>query len=352
MPLVQLDFPNPLNTSVQIGDTAYFSNPIEYGTTGNPLSGDQWASTTTPHLTSNQSDIKKIGVITEIITWDGTVSSIICDMPQNLFNQYFSDIQQGGCVSTVIINPSNCTGQCCTNSNGDPWNFVYDFPVVPRNIPGLKADLHSTIAAAYASTEPLEYFFSNPSTPFNSVAIHQAQYEEDFIHNFSPCEVFPGEKNVNGVDDYVGTTNGKTVLNYWTGGWGLGIQGDDNYANDPVQQAVVANWPGFDNSPVVDFINYMNTYYPNQFYIGMSYAQAKVATPLNITGGFNVLMGSSGTIPGPTNCTTGSFIMFSKDNKVNLSSVLGYYASATFRNDSTEKAELFNVGADVFESSK
>ena len=48
----------------------------------------------------------------------------------------------------------------------------------------------------------------------------------------------------------------------------------------------------------------------------------------------------------------GAFIMFSKDNKVNLSSVLGYYASATFRNDSTEKAELFNVGADIFESSK
>ena len=142
MPLVQLDFPNPLNTSVQIGDTAYFSNPIEYGTTGNPLSGDQWASTTTPHLTSNQSDIIMIGEITEIITWDGTVSSIICNMPANLFNQYFSSITQG------------------------------------------------------------------------------------------------------------------------------------------------------------------------------------------------------------------SFIMFSKDNKVNLSSVLGYYASATFRNDSTEKAELFNVGADIFESSK
>jgi hypothetical protein len=44
--------------------------------------------------------------------------------------------------------------------------------------------------------------------------------------------------------------------------------------------------------------------------------------------------------------------MFSKDNKVNLSSGLGYYASATLRNDSPDKAELFNVGADVFESSK
>ena len=46
------------------------------------------------------------------------------------------------------------------------------------------------------------------------------------------------------------------------------------------------------------------------------------------------------------------FIMFSKDNKANTSSVLGYYASAQFRNNSTDEAELFNVGVDVFESSK
>ena len=57
-------------------------------------------------------------------------------------------------------------------------------------------------------------------------------------------------------------------------------------------------------------------------------------------------------------CSTGyclvinSFIMFSKDNKANMSSILGYYASAQFRNNSTDEAELFNVGVDVFESSK
>mgnify|MGYP003677333281 CR=1 FL=1 len=54
----------------------------------------------------------------------------------------------------------------------------------------------------------------------------------------------------------------------------------------------------------------------------------------------------------PENCTRGSFIMFSKDNKVNTSSMLGYYASAEFRNNSPTTSELFDVGADVFESSK
>ena len=46
------------------------------------------------------------------------------------------------------------------------------------------------------------------------------------------------------------------------------------------------------------------------------------------------------------------FIMFSKDNKVNLSSLLGYYSKVQFRNNSKDEAELFAVGADFVESSK
>ena len=46
------------------------------------------------------------------------------------------------------------------------------------------------------------------------------------------------------------------------------------------------------------------------------------------------------------------FIMFSKDNKANLSSALGYYAEVEMKNASPDKAELFAVGAGVFESSK
>ena len=50
--------------------------------------------------------------------------------------------------------------------------------------------------------------------------------------------------------------------------------------------------------------------------------------------------------------THDKFIMFSKDNKANLSSLLGYYAEVKFVNNSPDKAELFSVGADFFESSK
>ena len=59
--------------------------------------------------------------------------------------------------------------------------------------------------------------------------------------------------------------------------------------------------------------------------------------------------------PNPTSATppnSNDFIMFSKDNKVNLSSLTGYYAEAQFVNDSTVEAELFAVSTDVYSSSK
>jgi len=46
------------------------------------------------------------------------------------------------------------------------------------------------------------------------------------------------------------------------------------------------------------------------------------------------------------------FIMFSKDNKANLSSLLGYYCLTKLKNNSTEEAELFTIASDFLESSK
>lgn len=46
------------------------------------------------------------------------------------------------------------------------------------------------------------------------------------------------------------------------------------------------------------------------------------------------------------------FLFFSKDNRANMASLLGYYAEVEVQNNSTEKAELFAVGTEIFESSK
>ena len=47
-----------------------------------------------------------------------------------------------------------------------------------------------------------------------------------------------------------------------------------------------------------------------------------------------------------------SFFLFSKDNRANMASLLGYYAEVEFTNNSTEKAELYSAGSEIFESSK
>jgi len=50
--------------------------------------------------------------------------------------------------------------------------------------------------------------------------------------------------------------------------------------------------------------------------------------------------------------TVGNYMLFSKNQLVNMSSLLGYYADATLKNDSTNKAELFSINSDITESSK
>lgn len=47
-----------------------------------------------------------------------------------------------------------------------------------------------------------------------------------------------------------------------------------------------------------------------------------------------------------------AFISFSKEKKVNTSSLLGYYADVKFINNSKEKIELFSVGSEIIVSSK
>jgi hypothetical protein len=47
-----------------------------------------------------------------------------------------------------------------------------------------------------------------------------------------------------------------------------------------------------------------------------------------------------------------AFILFSKNNCQNLKSLLGYYSLFRFVNNSKDKAELFNITVDAYESSK
>jgi hypothetical protein len=109
MPLVQLHFPNPLNTSVQIGDIAYFTNPWDVGGP-HPVTGADptaWASTMTPHKTSEQQDIIKIGEIIAIVPWTGSISIITCDMDSILYNAHFAKISVTDPKSFIMFSKDN-----------------------------------------------------------------------------------------------------------------------------------------------------------------------------------------------------------------------------------------------------
>jgi|TARA_R100000951_G_scaffold102420_2_gene94515 hypothetical protein len=93
--------------------------------------------------------------------------------------------------------------------------------------------------------------------------------------------------------------------------------------------------------------------------------------PTSSSGGFSVASQSNIVSIGPISSITGTnanptitinnnlsvppsnaYIFFAKDNKANLSSLLGYFAEVKLKNTGTVYAELFGVAADTFESSK
>ena len=77
----------------------------------------------------------------------------------------------------------------------------------------------------------------------------------------------------------------------------------------------------------------------------------------SILGPITAISGSTITVEYDDNLvivtpTSGDFFTFVKDKRVNTSSLLGYYASVNFVNNSRGRVELFSVGSDVSESSK
>ena len=57
-------------------------------------------------------------------------------------------------------------------------------------------------------------------------------------------------------------------------------------------------------------------------------------------------------LPSVTPPNDKDFVLFSKDNKVNCSSLLGYYAEVKFKNNSSDKAEMAAAACEISESSK
>jgi hypothetical protein len=71
---------------------------------------------------------------------------------------------------------------------------------------------------------------------------------------------------------------------------------------------------------------------------------------VSITNNPTVIVVNAG--PGVAPPDTEDFIFYVKNPIGYLGQLKGYYAEAQFRNNSTEDAELFSVGSEIFESSK
>ena len=79
--------------------------------------------------------------------------------------------------------------------------------------------------------------------------------------------------------------------------------------------------------------------------------QIRQITPFNGSQS-SIVCHNNDTLPGSFSNSPAKFILFSKDNKANLTSILGYYASIKFVNDSLTEAELFSINVEAVESSK
>ena len=419
MPIVELRFPNVLQTSVQIGDYAYFSNPIAVGPEreyprGEP--GVPAGKTHTPHMTNTQSEIIMIGEIVDIGQWTYNdnlsirshntfagrppvqdAGFIHCDMPQDLFNQYWDQIQNSQCETIPDPNATVITGDCAN------YTHAINHPVINNDSGSWLWGIGNGSYSGYLPPQnPFIWFFDNPTVDSSEILFHITNDPANFPVNAfdNACEVQPNTKNVNGVDDLV-----QGLTNVWqSAGWfQLSIVNQHgtfgNFQTEfPIDSSVTtpaghtsygntchffpANYqpfgaPNYNNpgrASANDMISKMIELYPNGGYsYGMTYQEfinhhenymnTFLASVWNVGGqppefnfDLHAYFGDWSTgsyTPGfTTNCEDPSFIMFSKDNKANMSSLLGYYASVEFRNNSTDKAELFSVGTVFTESSK
>ena len=316
MATIKLDFPHDINVSVQIGDLVY------------------WASTTTPHDTASREDIILIGPVIDFIPWNG-----------NNINQMLADGVNFNTINTSLALPNS----------GVALNAV--------NVIQQAIDTLDTLGQPGTTYENEAPFTSGTWYRFSDQSVDPITFVKEItntgIINF-PATIIPGTAFgaagiIQLLTGLVPGTTYEVVLNF-TNPWGsinidfydgttpLNIGGNVNagqnthtFSAPPSADltVVISAWNNFSGGNIS---NISITQVPQTSIIA-DYPDSLA----EIYGEPSVNTG--GSYPG-------DFIMFSKDNKVNLSSLLGYYSRVQFRNNSTEKAELFAVGADFVESSK
>lgn len=85
------------------------------------------------------------------------------------------------------------------------------------------------------------------------------------------------------------------------------------------------------------------------WYLDISESKEVKMGPISSINQLEIVISAAAGVDPPT---TADFVFYTKNPIGYLGQLKGYYAEAQFINNSTEYAELFAVGSEVFESSK
>ena len=91
--------------------------------------------------------------------------------------------------------------------------------------------------------------------------------------------------------------------------------------------------------------------FPDPLNVSLQIGDTAYYVPTNTHGGFLTSLNSGATAE-ETIVEIGAVASITQNTNTNLSTMLGYYAEVKFSNNSTTEAELFTIGADIFESIK
>ena len=331
MPIIQLDFQNPLNASVQVGDIAYFANATPLGVGAHAHNPVDPQPPPPPHETASRENIIKIGPILDIKDFDGTTSHIQCNMDQVLFNKYAGDIIAGGCSYTPSL--SNATGQMASM-------------IRIANTPPVDPDNYHACPTCQTSTAP----YVNPQTDYaNPLPLLFSDNPTWSLHNTA----FRIVADMLGTGVPPNITAVYNEIDYAAAGYPVADPNDPYYQPGRINTfARMAYFITTDDGVNYQYVpNVSTSNFPQPPYTWNDLTTNYPNAISQSLGPWAFLTGSVG--PGAVNCIPGTFIMFSKDNKVNQADTLGYYALVEFRNnDFSNDSELFNAGVTYFNSSK
>tara|TARA_R110000765_G_scaffold1482_1_gene3820 strand:- start:440 stop:1378 length:939 start_codon:yes stop_codon:yes gene_type:complete len=309
---IQLDFPHDINVSVQLGDLVYWVETNPVGTLRN------WASTTTPHDTAPKEEIILIGPVIDLIPWNGNnISEMISD------GVHFNTINTSLALPYVSANPVQSAIDAL-----DPLLFPNVF--------------NSGTWYRYSdqNTDPIPLVEEITNTG-------NINFPQQTAGGVGIIQGLTGLNNslYTVTVDFIG--NGSLDVQLWDIDNGLGMLpqlpqlfGSGGMVTNIFNTTTFQPQASQQNLTIV----FNNNFGPS---VSIRNISIKAVEQSSIIADYDDAIAA---IYGPP--SEGDFIMFSKDNKVNLSSLLGYYSLLKLGNNSTSKAEMFSVGANFIESSK